>query len=48
MPVDHPATAPEAVRRTYGRTLTVGLSFFVTLAVLLVLGPLLRIGSIMS
>lgn len=46
MPVDHPDAAPVAVRRIPSRTLTVALSFFVTLGALFVLSPLLQFGTI--
>lgn len=45
MPVDHPDAAPVAVRRMPSRTLTVALSFFITLGALFVLAPLLRFGT---
>jgi hypothetical protein len=45
MPVDHPDTAPAVVRRLPSRTLTVALSFFITLGALFVLAPLLRFGT---
>jgi len=48
MPVDHPAAAPGAVRRIPSRTLTVALSFFITLGALLLLAPLLRMSTLLS
>ena len=48
MPVDHPADAPGAVRRIPSRTLTVALSFFITLGALFVLAPFLRLGALLT
>jgi len=48
MPVDHPAAAPGVVRRTRGRTLTVALSFLVTLGALFALAPLLRFSTFLT
>ncbi|MBN9361442.1 MULTISPECIES: hypothetical protein [unclassified Devosia] len=48
MPVDHPAAAPGAVRRIPSRTLTVALSFFITLGALFVLAPFLRLGALLT
>jgi len=48
MPVDYPDAAPVAVRRIPSRTMTVALSFFITLGLLVVLTPLLRFGTSLS
>lgn len=44
MPVDHPGAAPVEARRVPSRLLVVALSFLLTLAVLLVLGPFIQLG----
>jgi hypothetical protein len=48
MPVDHPAAAPGAVRRIPSRTLTVAVSFLVTLGALFALSPLLRFSTFLT
>lgn len=48
MPVEHPAAAPGAVRRTPSRTLTFALSFLVTLGALMALAPFLRLSQFLA
>lgn len=48
MPVDHPDSAPVAVRRMPNRMLTVVVSFLVTLGALFALSPMLRIDTFLT
>jgi len=48
MPVNHPDSAPVAVRRMPNRMLAIFVSFLVTLGALLALSPMLRIETFLT
>jgi len=48
MPVDHPAAAPETVRRAPARMLYVAIGFLLTFASLHALGQLLSLSTTLS